>query len=569
MAEYLAPGVYVEEIPLGVHPIEGVSTSTAGFVGPCRYGSVLGPAAFVTGLAEFERAFGASAPLGFATAGSPAPTSVTLNYMWNAVRAFFAEGGKRLYIARAFRPLTGEYPPTGTATNLGGAGAPLWSDGHARYVDGTLNIRARFPGSAGNLIVRLTLAARVPGSTTIDPTLTIEVVPADAASALRRWGSLSLDSDPSLVSGAQSVFNCFADVLSDDDPVRWPPVIFDTPADGGVTASDRAANWFSLNPAAIPPDSDVTQEIQLAGGNDGLLPRAAEYARSVDTNSDSRTGLMQFEEIDDISIVAAPGATARHGEDPVDAASITELLIAHAERMRYRIAVLDTPPGMSVGDVRAWRGARDSSRAALYYPWITIKDPDTGSELNLPPSGFVAGIYARNDMERGVNSAPANEVVTLAVNFERSIDQAEQELLNPVGINCLRFFPGRGYRVWGARTLASDPQWKYVNLRRLFIYLEQAIDRGTQWVVFEPNNEALWTAVRQSVGSFLYGMWRDGALQGTSSKDAFFVKCDRETMTQDDIDSGRLVCDIGIAPLKPAEFVVFRIGQWTADHKDS
>ncbi len=203
----------------------------------------------------------------------------------------------------------------------------------------------------------------------------------------------------------------------------------------------------------------------------------------------------------------------------------------------------------------------------LYYPWVTIHDPLTGSFLNLPPSGFVAGIYARNDLAGGVSKAPANEVINLATGLETILDDTQQEILNPLGINTLRFFEGRGYRVWGARTISSDPEWKYVAIRRYFAYLEHSIDNGTQWVVFEPNGDDLWENVRQIVSDFLFNEWSSGALMGSKPDEAYFVKCDRSTMTQHDIDNGRLIILIGVAPLHPAEFVIFRIGQWTADHK--
>jgi hypothetical protein len=189
-------------------------------------------------------------------------------------------------------------------------------------------------------------------------------------------------------------------------------------------------------------------------------------------------------------------------------------------------------------------------------------------EIALPPSGFICGIYARNDIERGVFKAPANEVVRGALRFERDVSFGEQEMLNPLGVNCLRFFPGRGYRVWGARTASSDPEWKYVNIRRYFNYLEASIDRGTQWAVFEPNGERLWANIRTTVSDFLYNEWVTGALLGTRPEEAFFVRCDRSTMTQNDLDNGRLVCLIGVAALKPAEFVIFRIGQKTADARE-
>jgi phage tail sheath protein FI len=242
-------------------------------------------------------------------------------------------------------------------------------------------------------------------------------------------------------------------------------------------------------------------------------------------------------------------------------------VIGHAERMRYRIAVLDSGNNQTIGEVRATKAKLDSKYAAFYYPWVKILDPVTRQEILLPPSGFVAGIYARNDITRAVYKAPANEVVNLALGFEITLNKSQQDVLNPEGINCFRFFEGRGYRLWGARLLSSDPEWKYVNLRRYFAYVEHSIDKGTQWAVFEPNGERLWDNVRRTIYDFLLNEWQNGALLGEKPEKAFFVRCDRSTMTQNDLDNGRLVCLIGLAPLRPAEFVIFRIGQWTADRK--
>ena len=194
-----------------------------------------------------------------------------------------------------------------------------------------------------------------------------------------------------------------------------------------------------------------------------------------------------------------------------------------------------------------------------------MADPQGDGRLNLPPSGFMAGIYARNDVEHAVFKAPANEIVRLAIDFELRLNKAQQELLNPQGVNCMRYFPGRGFRVWGARTISDDPEWKYVNVRRYFAYLEHTIDRGTQWVVFENNGPQLWDNVRRTVEDFLFNEWKMGALLGDKPEKAYFVRCDRSTMTQNDLDNGRLICLIGVAPVRPAEFVIFRIGQWTAD----
>ena len=307
---------------------------------------------------------------------------------------------------------------------------------------------------------------------------------------------------------------------------------------------------------------------QLAGGNDGRRPGAAEYTGSGEGPDAAKTGLKAFEDVEDISIVAAPGAMFGYMNGyKTNAQQIVSSLISHAEHMKYRIAVLESGEGQGIADVREMRARYDSKYAALYYPWVRVLDPITRDEINLPPSGFVAGIYARNDIDRAVYKAPANEVVRGAIGFQSLINKAQQEVLNPEGVNCFRFFEGRGFRLWGARTISSDPEWKYVNVRRYFAYLERSIDRGTQWAVFEPNGEALWANVRETISDFLYNEWKNGALLGSDAKSAYFVRCDRSTMTQNDLDNGRLVCKIGVAALKPAEFVIFQIGQWTGDRK--
>jgi hypothetical protein len=329
---------------------------------------------------------------------------------------------------------------------------------------------------------------------------------------------------------------------------------------------DPAEVYNALFPAATTTIEDGRPVAlhALTGGTDGQHPM-------VGTPTDTGSYAAAFEllrGLEDISIVAAPG----HSDYPAGEA-IRNALIAHAERPRaYRIAVLDAPPRQLPGDVRNYRARFDSHRAALYYPWVTVPNPlarpgrdDVETEINLPPSGFMCGIYARNDVEQGVAKAPANEVVRGALRFESDINFAQQQLLNPLGVNCLRYLPGRGYRVWGARTASSDPEWKYVNVRRFFLYLESSIDRGTQWAVFENNGPRLWNNIRETIEAFLYNEWVSGNLLGATTKEAFFVRCDRSTMTQNDLDNGRLICLIGVAALKPAEFVIFRIGQKTAD----
>ncbi len=317
-------------------------------------------------------------------------------------------------------------------------------------------------------------------------------------------------------------------------------------------------------------DEDRTVQVTLTGGSDGARPDPIEYAGTVGDPDGPKRGLLAFEDTEDISIVAAPGSSFGYDNSPIQEQkreAIQVNLIAHCERMRYRIAVMDSPNRQQVSEVRDYRGKFDSKHAAIYYPWVRVFDPVTEEEINLPPSGFVAGIYARNDVERGVHKAPANEVVRGAIGFETLVNKAQQDILNPDGINCLRFFEGRGYRLWGARTISSDPEWKYVNLRRYFAFLERSIEKGTQYIVFENNSERLWANVRRTVEDFLFSEWKAGHLMGTKPEEAYFVRCDRSTMTQNDIDNGRLVCLIGVAPLRPAEFVIFRIGQFTADRR--
>ena len=294
--------------------------------------------------------------------------------------------------------------------------------------------------------------------------------------------------------------------------------------------------------------------------------------RTPPTPADYAAALETLRPLEEVSTLAAPGYSARWATDGAAWADIQTQLLAFIQQTgTYRFAVLDPPPGLSVDEVRSVRSKLDSSQAALYYPWVTVPNPLAGTSarqpqtINLPPSGFLCGIYAASDLQRGVSKAPANVPLLGALGPETALNLAQQEVLNPEGINCLRMFEGRGFLVWGARTLSSDPQWKYLNLRRYFNYLEGSIDRGTQWVAFEPNGEVLWANVRRTIEDFLLNEWQNGGLLGSKPEEAYFVTCDRSTMTQADLDQGRLICLIGVAPLRPAEFVIFRIGQWTAD----
>ncbi len=287
----------------------------------------------------------------------------------------------------------------------------------------------------------------------------------------------------------------------------------------------------------------------LSGGNEASQINLSDY-QGKDNLSDS-TGLSAFKKIDDISILYSPNSNE----------ALTKELISHCENLKDRFVIIDAPQKTLV--TVSPRDDYDTKYGAYYYPWIKIIEPRNGMKKLIPPGGYMAGIYARSDVERGVHKAPANEVVRGVVDLEFPIEKGQQDILNPKGVNCIRSFPGRGIRVWGARTLSSDPSWKYINIRRLFMYIEESIDEGTQWVVFEPNSEILWARVIQTINNFLKSVWKSGALMGLTPEEAFFVKCDRTTMTQDDIDNGRLIVMIGVAPVKPAEFVIFRIAQWT------
>ena len=589
MPEYLAPGVYVEETSFRAKSIEGVGTSTTAFVGPTRKGpyrvdeDTPESPELLTSYGDFERIYGGFADLSLGT-GVPGT-----NYMAHAVRAFFNEGGSRLYVSR----VVGTDAETAAAQVLAGT-------------DEGVGFVARFPGAAGNGQVVVREQAAPASETALNnapPGSLVRATVSGSAALLVRVGNtwrpaanlagtavaqadvlagtpqlltlsvLTVDGDGNSLS--------FEDLGLDRSHPRWiGHVMAATPSrrsdhlqslyainiGAGVSPSELHAGLFNgaANNAAGQPE----RVWALTGGVDGGQPTPTDYALA----------LSEIASLEDVSIVAAPGSSAygagTGNEDNPQA--IASALIAHAEgRRAYRIAVLDTPPELLPTTARTYRGLFDSKYAAIYFPWVVVSNPlarpgreDIPKEIALPPSGFVSGIYARNDVQRGVHKAPANEVVRGALRFEIDVNFAQQELLNPAGVNCLRFFSGRGNRVWGARLISSDPEWKYVSDRRYFNYLEASIDRSTQWAVFEPNGERLWANIRQTIADYLYNEWRSGALLGTSPEEAFFVRCDRSTMTQNDLDNGRLICLVGVAIIKPAEFVIFRIGQKTADARE-
>lgn len=617
MPEYLAPGVFIEEMNGGPQAIEGVSTCTAGVVGPARFGPVGGTPELITSFSEFERVFGGLERLEFGGERFD-------NYLAHAVRAFFDQGGRRVYVSRVYTPPGGAPGGDGLSrADLPTGPAPVPQPLNPPEPPGLI---ARFPGRAGNMRITFTIrlsknvligsgaAAVIRGVQQHDTVLVEQGGVYEAWDITRQPdGALQLhkgttDQPLSTLNAGVSIFRATVDVLV-ERPIERPsqPRVAYTTSEffEGLSLSPEhpksLLRSFAENPPTTPlattlpfaivgreddagydwlatlsngwaPSGPLDDRVQtvytLDGGSDGEIPDASAYEGEAGIDpAAAKTGLRSIEDIDDVSIIAAPGYSATVMGNEARAETIQGLLISHAERMRYRIAVLDSRDGAGIADVRRARAKIDSTHAAFYYPWITVLDPVTDEEINLPPSGFVAGIYARNDVENGVHKAPANEVVRGVLGFETMLNTAQQEVLNPEGINCFRFFSGRGFRLWGARTATSDPEWKYVSLRRYFAYLERSIDKGTQWVVFMNNGEPLWAHVRRMIESFLYNEWRSQRLLGPDPKQAYFVRCDRTTMTQNDIGYGRLICEVGVAAVRPAEFVIFRIGQWTAERR--
>ncbi len=627
MPEYLAPGVYVEEVSFRSKSIEGVPTSTTGFAGMTRYGPVRytdGPSTveprLITSFTEFEQVYGGLTPLAI-DRGDGSPSEC---YTAHAARAFFLNGGKRLYVSRVFQEIGGG--DTGLARlplPFGAGDSATWS---ARwpgaYGNASVTVRAQRKGNVAydhgpptppsgpafgiqakglshGAVVEITPAGgTIPGATDdLSPGL-MAVVSVDPTSTdingLAEQSFLKFDGTPAttdpgcvikevtlqvIVRAGDDRADVYNDLATHPSQRRWIAKIMqaDDPEDENAVVYLSTAETVTPGRAVSLMLALETQQegARLTGGNDGDVVAPARLLgdkASPDIATEKATGLEALGEIDDIAIVALPDGGTYADEDLCKAAA--GALIGHAEELRYRIAVVDAPRASSMTEVRSFRGFFDSHRAALYHPWIEVFDPlerpaqgAPPRRIVLPPSGFVTGIYARNDITRGVFKAPANEVVRGLTKFEANINTARNDVLNPEGINALRFFEGRGNRVWGARTMTSDPEWKYVNVRRLFIFLEHSIDKAMQWAVFEPNNERLWRNIRQTVEDFLYVQWLNGALLGAKPEEAYFVRCDRTTMTQNDLDNGRLICLIGVAPTKPAEYVIFRIGQWTADSK--
>ncbi|SFB16089.1 hypothetical protein SAMN05216312_104119 [Cohnella sp. OV330] len=566
MADYLSPGVYVEEFESGSRPLEGVSTSTAGFIGLAQRGAVEGLPLLVTGPADFQRAFGSY--LSESVFGS-------YRYLAYAVEQFFMNGGSRCYVMR-----------------VAPSDAKPASNGD-RLAD-VLSISAKNPGAWGNL-VSVSLAPASKAKTQIyevtDKRYRVknangfyagDVVSFAAGGEVQLARIVSvqdniielaepLDGDvvdtALLPTKVLSTSEFTLNVVFGDEVEIFEKVSLNPEAPSYVDKVASRSNLVDVSAlvtstAATAPFEQLTGDAEgvvqfvLTGGSDGTVGNlsAADFIGE-DRGPGRRTGIQSFIDNDVVSIMAIPGVT-----DP----NVQLSLVAHCENLGSRFAILDIPREKTkVADVLTHRDLFDSSYAALYNPWLSVFDPLDKRNIFVPPSGTMAGIYSRSDTTRGVQKAPANEVLRGVVGLDVQYNTGEQDILNPAGVNLIRSFTGQGIRVWGARTASSNSLWKYINVRRLFIFLEGSIKAGTNWVVFEPNNDQLWARVQRTIDAFLTRVWRDGALVGSSPSEAFFIDIGRSTMTQDDIDNGRLICVIGVAPVKPAEFVIFRITQKT------
>ncbi len=559
MAEYFSPGVYVEEYDNSPRSIEGVGTSTAGFVGMAEKGPVSGIPQLVTSFKSFRQQFG-----GFLSEFKYGE----YRYLANSVEQFFNNGGTRCYVMRV---------------------AP--QDALPASADkGVVKFIAANPGKWGDKIqVALTTVKKVK----------MQLIEKTQVGYKAKKTEGFREGDVVEYNGT---FHKIKAIL--DDVVVFDDKMPDSAVDNGtvpknfvylvtfdlmVTAGDDSETYTDMtlnnqSPAFIanrmkhsaivklevkdtdkalsPVESILGKGLTsgaflLAGGSDGSIAKVkAGTFIGEDGGPGNRTGLQAFIENSTISMIAVPGVT-----DP----EVVVALVAHCENLKNRFAVIDMPGDMyKTEDLIRYRGLIDSTYAAMYHPWIQVLDRSTGNAGFIPPSGAIMGVYSRTDIARGVHKAPANETI-FCTGLKTNYNKDEQDILNPEGINLIRAFPGQGIRVWGARTASSNSAFKYVNVRRLFIFVEESIKANTNWVVFEPNDQMLWQRVALTVSSFLDGLWRNGMLAGSTASESYFVEIGTSTMTRDDIMNGRLICNIGIAPSRPAEFVIFRVTQHTAE----
>lgn len=595
MAEYLSPGVYVEEVESGAVPMEGVSTSTAGFIGMAERGPVIGRPQLVTNFADYQRMYGSY--LSEAKYGD-------YRFLPYAVEQFFLNGGSRAFIMRVVpqgakcSATSGSAVLKFTAANPGEWGDRLRvtitpaskakTQALEAIDDRSVRVKSCDGFTAGDVVEfydgrtlsHNRVKSAIDGVLSFEEPIGCDIVDTNLLpkkviktcefnvsvrfeDAEETYLNVSLNESASSFIAARMQKSELVTVEVGKVPAQpaapAPAEKKDDKKDEKAPPAAPAAKAAGV----MPPYKAVggvgeSLSLGFSGGSDGNIggTKASDYMGS-DNGPGKRTGIQAFLENAQVSIMAVPGVTD---------SDVQLALVAHCENTKSRFAVLDIPlDKKKVGDVLDHRNMFDTSYAALYHPWLEVFDPLARKSSYMPPSGAMVGIYARTDTERGVQKAPANEVVRGCTGLSCPYNEGEQDILNPQGVNLIRSFTGRGIRVWGARTASSNPLWKYINVRRLFIFVEESLKANTNWVVFEPNSEALWGRVQRTIELFLSSMWRSGALAGTSPGEAFFVNIGRSTMTQDDIDNGRLICNIGIAPVKPAEFVIFRITQHTVE----
>ena len=518
---YLWPGVYVEEVPSASKPIEGVGTAVAAFVGLAPGGPVNEPV-LIPNWTKFAKTFGDTREPknGPYMAGA---------YLAHAVAGYFSNGGGLCWVVR-----------------VGGSRGPPAPE-------------AALPSASDATVEAFRLVALNPdqGKTTVE----LQVEPPPAGEPPKEGegssGAAAASPEPSykLVITTISEREEFTSLS-----LKRGRGFIANKVNGTSKLIKIEEPAGQLSPPESAPKPGTYELVPPS------IPVAAIGAGDLQGDVATRTGMGGLAAIDEITMLCAPDVmTLDGGMEQI--VGLQGKMIEHCELLKDRMTILDVPPGLSPAQVLDWRmttAGYDSKFAALYYPWIRVLDPLTGKSIAVPPSGHMAGIWARNDATRGVHKAPANEVVQGAIEVDFQVTQEEQGLLNPEHVNCIRRFPGRGVRVWGARTLSSDPEWRYLNVRRLFNYVSESIMEGTQWAVFEPNDERLWMQLRIAASNFLTRTWRSGALFGATPEEAFYVKCDAETNPPELVEAGQVNVQIGIAPVKPAEFVVFQISQYTA-----
>ncbi|WP_320922564.1 phage tail sheath subtilisin-like domain-containing protein [Hungatella sp.] len=573
MAEYLSPGVYVEEFDSRVEPVEGVSTSIAGFIGVAEKGPVGSVPRMATNLSDFKRIYGTY--LSEREAGN-------YRFLAYAVEHFFINGGSRCFVTRVAPadascaqgavPNTGESVLKFKASNPGAWGNGLnivispSSKARTQVIDvleAAEGKRYSVKNSAG--FFDGDIVAFSDGNTTVYNRV---VESKDNVISFEHEFEVDVTDKNLLPDKIISTCEFGLEVRSGDSVEIYENLSFNSNipqfVEAQVSKSDLICVEYvgkgkeELRPPfeCLASSAQDTVTVKLSGGTNGnILNMEASDFIGNDNGAGNRTGIQAFLDNDMVSVIAVPGVTDQ---------KVQRSLTAQCER-KNRFAVLDIPrEAKAVQDIIRHRENLDTSYAAFYHPWVMVFDPLDKKNIAIPPSGSVMGIYARSDNSRGVHKAPANEVVRACVGLDVQFDKGEQDILNPKGVNLIRRFPGQGIRVWGARTAGSDGTWKYINVRRLFIFLEESIKKNTDWVVFEENNEELWRRVQRIIEVFLREVWRSGGLAGSSPEEAFYVNIGRDTMTQEEIDNGQLICIIGVAPVKPAEFIIFRITQNTA-----